>query len=177
MWKATVNYSSCWNIKRTASPHRQSRILRRKPVYKATQPTLQNHHLSLTHLPYSFLTFSLSFLYSFLVVLKIREDEQEARGLELQVMPAFELQPARFLPALRGPEVLRLWKFQWDRRVIIGAEAAARRGNPVTGCVLGLAAMSTILLAGWSASDAMRLGTLVTDPHIQHWLSFLGTAV
>lgn len=34
--------------------------------------------------------------------------------------------------------------------------------------------MSTILLAGWSASDAMRLGTLVTDPHIQHWLSFLG---
>ncbi|RWR73296.1 hypothetical protein CKAN_00156200 [Cinnamomum micranthum f. kanehirae] len=39
-------------------------------------------------------------------------------------------------------------------------EAAARHGNPVTGCVLGLAAMSTILLAGWSASDAMRLGTL-----------------
>lgn len=39
---------------------------------------------------------------------------------------------------------------------------------------IGLGAMSTTLQAGWSASDAMRQGTLVTDPHIQYGISFSG---
>eukprot|EP00268_Persea_americana_P040090 TRINITY_DN39750_c0_g2_i1.p2 TRINITY_DN39750_c0_g2~~TRINITY_DN39750_c0_g2_i1.p2 ORF type:complete len:112 (-),score=25.52 TRINITY_DN39750_c0_g2_i1:381-716(-) len=55
--------------------------------------------------------------------------------------------------------------------------AAALPGNLVIGIAPGLGAMSTTLRAGWNASDAMHLGTLITDLHIQNRLSFLGTAV
>ncbi|XXG45671.1 hypothetical protein AAC387_Pa02g0695 [Persea americana] len=55
--------------------------------------------------------------------------------------------------------------------------AAALPGNLVIGIAPGLGAMSTTLRAGWNASDAMHLGTLITDLHIQNRLSFLGTTV